>query len=460
MRVQSLRQAVFTLVATASLAFTTGCGGNTTVSGSVGDGLGRQEQGLSRGSTLPDGLGGEGTVAAATRVEAVTLVDGQAVEVVASAEVDAKGFYKLTLPSGDDALILNAIDADGKVIASALLESTAETDTAIAPTMDSESSLEAHVYAEMRATSEAFVNATDVRARITQKLAAEVRESRDDAQKKRERIGALAAGIRAAQEAQVKAHAEAGLTVSQEELARAHAEAGLTLNAALAAGTNAAEAYATFFESIAAKLEERGVEEKEQADGERQASASFRVVVEAKLDADPMVELAAIAAASAEARASALAVEAVLEAANASAEAKAKAVEAAKTLRARLATAANAAAAAEAFAAFSASIATDASASGTVLGQTFGVSIVEELAVDTAVSATLAAGASLDASLDALVTAGDSVDPVAVASAVATAYDTYATTVRAQATALGALGAGATPAVELLLIAEGGFRFR
>jgi hypothetical protein len=70
------------------------------------------------------------------------------------------------------------------------------------------------------------------------------------------------------------------------------------------------------------------------------------------------------------------------------------------------------------------------------------------------------AAATLDASLDAAASTAvtsSGADVTLLATKTAEAYHTYATAVRAQASALSAFGARATPAVEVLLVAEGSF---
>lgn len=446
-----------------AVGLTTGCGGGVEVKGRVGDDLGSQEQGLS--TVFPSqATGGEGTVAAATRVQASIVNSEGVLEVVGEAEIRGGGEYTLTVPEGEDVVLIQALSSEGEVEALTLLERTDLSGAIQAAPMDSETSLEALVYLSMRAQGASEANAVDLRGRITRAMATEVQKGQDDAGKSQERIEALAKAIHAAQEAEVQAWAKAGVQLSQAEMFALEAEAGLGLSAALAKGESAAEAHAAFFEATRAKLEEKGLEAKEQAEAEREASASFRIVVKAELDAegtaDPLIDLAAVSAASAEARASGAALAAVLAAAEASEAAKEAGLAAAATLKTEVAAATTSAAAAEAFARFSATVATNADLSTTVLGKTVGAGAAGELALDAAVNSTVSAGATLETALEGAMAQGASVDAVAVANSVSRAYGAYNDLVRAQAMALAALGAGAAPSIEILILAEGAFRFR
>src|SRR5207302_11122436 len=79
-----------------------------------------------------------------------------------------------------------------------------------------------------------------------------------------------------------------------------------------------------------------------------------------------------------------------------------------------------------------------------------------QAAVDVAVNAS----ATLDTTLNTVVATGGSVDFDAVASAVVTAYDTFATTIGAQATTLATFGAKAQPTIDVLVVVQGSFRLR
>ena len=124
------------------------CGGSDAkVRGRVSDEVGTQAQGQVRAQ---GGLGGSGTVAAASQVRVSSVGPGGTLEAQGEAEVQAGGTYELSVPAGEERLVLQALDTSGKVMASALLETSGEAgETAVAPPMDSESSLEAEVFLQM-----------------------------------------------------------------------------------------------------------------------------------------------------------------------------------------------------------------------------------------------------------------------------------------------------------------------
>ncbi|HZI03474.1 MAG TPA: hypothetical protein VEZ71_05600, partial [Archangium sp.] len=121
------------------LGLGTGCGNTVQVKGRVTDGEGTQPQAVVAGAAP---LGGSGTVAAATQVRASTVGTDGKLTVVAEGKLEAQGRYTLEVPAGEERLVLEAVDASGQVVASALLEAAAEGKDAVAPPMDSETSLE------------------------------------------------------------------------------------------------------------------------------------------------------------------------------------------------------------------------------------------------------------------------------------------------------------------------------
>jgi hypothetical protein len=440
----------------------TACGEDTVeVKGRVTNAAGQQQQGLGEGAPA---LGGEGTVAAASKVQASSVGSGGQLSVLADAEVGANGSYTLELPPGSERVVLEAVDSSGKVVASALLDATVEgEDTRTAPPMGSESSLEAEVFVRMvkDGASVESVDTVDLRSRINTELAQSVvAESDADAQKS---VGALAAAVRAAQEAEVKAYAQAGFTTSQEALFHASLEASAALDAALDAGTKSAkDAYAEFYAALRAATPE--VDEKEEAEAERAASASFRITVDGRLSTGSSAgtaDAAVRSAASLEAYAAEAAVEAILRGANAADTTLAKARAAASALHANLTSATNASAAAQAWAAYSVSLASSSNVSASIVGTQLGVNATNQAALQGSIDASARASATLNTSLGLaleLVSVTGTINTTAVAEQVVKSFSTYNAAVRAQAQALSAFGANAAPAVELLLIAEGSFQ--
>jgi hypothetical protein len=445
------------------LGLGTGCGGNTVqVKGKVTDGEGSQPQAVLAGA-VP--IGGSGTVAAATQVRASTVGQDGKLTVVAEAKLEAQGSYTLDVPAGEEHLVVQAVDASGQVVASALLEATAEGKDAVAPPMDSESSLESEIYLQMTADAGAqAVDMVDVRARITTNMAAAARQGANTAEAFHARVKALADAVRAAQQAELEMYAKAGVQTSQSALFEGELEAATALNVALDAGTSVEQAYDTFHAQLRAAAEKLGAKVEQQAQSERAASASFRATVKARLsaeDAQPLVDAALRASAGMEARASGAALSAILSAAGAADDVKQQAVAASTTLRTQVRASTSAAVAAQAFTSFSTSVASSANVQTSVLGQYLGVNVTNQLVVSTAVNATVTAAATLDTTLDAAATAAvsaNAVDVTMLATKTAEAYQAYATAVRAQASALAVFGTKATPAVEVLLVADGSFQ--
>ena len=116
---------------------TTACGEDTVqVKGKVTNTSGQQRQGLGEGAPA---LGGEGTVSAASKVQASSVGSGGKLDLLAEAEVEANGSYTLELPPGSERVVLAAVDSSGKVVASALLDAAVEGERT-APPMSARSS--------------------------------------------------------------------------------------------------------------------------------------------------------------------------------------------------------------------------------------------------------------------------------------------------------------------------------
>jgi hypothetical protein len=445
------------------------CGGGDTaeVRGRVTDQEGTQRQGIR--ALAENGLGGSGSVSTASKVRASSVGSGGTLTLVGEADISAQGSYTVEVPSGEQRLVLQAVDASGAVVASALLDASGEAgDSTAAPPMDSESSLEAEIFVRMVAdgAQAAQTNTVDLRARINANMAAAAQQGASTREAVQARVKVLAEAVRAAQEAEIRAYAKAGVQTSQSALFDAELAASAKLNAALDAGTAAETAYQTFHAELAAAADRIGAKVQEQAQGESSASVAFRVTVKARLsaqDAQPLVDASVRAAAAAEARASGAALTAILQAGAATNEASQQAGTVATSLRSSVSASTTASAAAQAFASFSASVATGADVKTTVLGSYLGANLTNQVAVSGAVSATATAAATLDAALDVAVDAAvtsSQTDITKLATGIADAYAAYASAVKAQSTVLAAFGTKATPAVEVLLVSEGSFRLR
>ena len=445
------------------LGLGTGCGNTVQVKGRVTDGEGTQPQAILSGATS---LGGSGTVSATTQVRASSVGPDGKTTVLAEGTLEARGYYTLDVPAGEERLVLEAVDASGQVVASALLEATAEGKDVVAAPMDSETSLEAEVFLQMMAdkSQAESVDMVDVRARITAHMAAAARQGASTSEAFRSRVKALADAVRAAQQAELEMYAKAGVQTSQTALFEQELTAAAALSAGLEGGGPVNELYDAFHAELRAAAERLGAKVEQQAQAERAASASFRATVKARLsaeDARPLVDAALRASAGVEARASGAALSALLSAAGAADDVKQQAVAASTTLRIQVRESTSAGLAANAFASFESSVSGSADLQASVLGRYLGVNASNQLTLGLAVQATVAAAATLDTTLDAAVSTAVSADAVNVsllATKTAEAYQAYATAVRAQATTLAVFGAKATPAVEVLLVAEGSFQ--
>lgn len=449
----TLRNTLLGALATLAL---TACGSDVQVKGKVSDGSGSQTQGLVSGAT---GFGGTGSASAAATVRAQVVLPTGELSLVTEAAVEAGGTYTLSLPEGSERIVLEAVDAKGEVVARGLLDATAGAKGGVrnAAPITSETSLEASVYMRLVAegTKPDAIDTVDLRARIDAKLGAAIAAGQDDADATAEAILALAQGVRAAQEAELKVYAKAGKAMTQEQIFQSSLEASAKLDAALDAGTGAEAAWTAFWAELRAKSE---MDERDASDGERAASASFRATVKAELgfDGDAVLTAAVRAAAAQEARAADAAIVAALKAGDASQAVIDAALEAGAALRADINAATSAQAVAQAWATWSVSVSGGASTS--VLNAYLGAEASGSTQLDAALEATAAARVSLDTALSLAVGVVSTIDVSATVGAVVTAFNTYHAAVRTQASALSALGTRASPAVELMVVAQGSFR--
>lgn len=453
------------VLAAATLLFAVGCGGPV-VRGKVSDEAGSQsQQGLTSGFA---GSGGSGTVSAAKKVELVAHAAGGGVTVVSTANVQADGRYTIDLPQNHERLVVRALSANNTVLAQAIVEvgKPKGVDPVVAPPMDTETSLEAAVLAELavQGLAGADVNSIDLRARINQRLAAEVKAHGNPTAQ----IRALAEAIAAAQRSQVRRYAELGVTVTQKDLFDAQLKAAQELNVALdarAAGASADQAYQAFYAGLEAAVEARGAKAQERAEAESAASVSFRATITARGGGtrDRVVDAAIRAAAVLEARATSAAVEATLRAAEAPAHVISAAGAAGASLRAAVAAANTEGQAATAFADFKTRVSNNADVGSTVFGSFLGVTQGNSAAASAAVNASLTAAGRLDTSLELAYQGLGNLLVVVnfnlLATETSSAFTTFRAGVRAQEATLTVYGAArAAAAVQVLVVVQGSFR--
>jgi hypothetical protein len=454
--------------AAAIAALLAGCGGSkTTVQGHVSDGSGSQSQAMTSGITS---LGGSGTATAASTVNAYTFGTDGKLNLVASGSVGAGGSYALDVPEGSTQLVIQAVDAQNQVLASAIVEAAGTSSSpATAEPMTSESSLEAQVLIDVvkQGLSIDQVNTVDLRTRIDSELAAAVSADVAAGGDLAARVNAIAVSIAAAQQAQLDAAAKAQIALTQQALFAAELSAQQKLDAALDSGSAQAQAYATFFTELAAAQASAGLDAKAQNTSERDADASFRLSLQAQVggSADTatgkaIADAAIRGSAALEARASAAAINAILVSANAAQSVKDAAAVQASTLTAQVAAAASAKADTNAFATFSANVASKSSLSSNVLGQFLGVSSDANVqaALDVSTSASTTLSASLNSVLTGVIGSTSAIDFNAIANQVVSDYAIYDASVQAQATNLAAFGTDAQAAVDLMIVANGAFQ--
>lgn len=439
------------------------CNGNLDCIVSVLRGEVREETGYQ-----PQSLGGTGSVKASTHVQVGPLQADGSIHVVASAQLSTDGKYTVDkVPVGLKKLIVQALDASGNVTSSAILEASgsASGEVVTATPMDSESSVEAQVMAQMVASGHVSLdeaNAVDVRARINANMAAAVKAAVDAGADVNVLVSGLAEAVAAAQRTQLKAYASLGVQVTGAQLFGAQMSASVKLSAALDAGTDAKQAYADFFAGLDAGAATLGLDAKQNARAESCASAAMRATVRARLgvSASAVADASARAAGSLEARTSLIATHAILAAGLAAQTIVDAATNAGNTLRASISSAADATAEVAAYVAFTAAISGSADVSGSVIGQYLAVDVTTKTSAQTTVNVAAQASATLDTTLSTVVSTTGSIDVDAIANAVVMAYTTFATTIDAQASTLVSFGAKAQPTLDLLIVVDGSFRMR
>jgi hypothetical protein len=466
-----LRNSLISLFALAALASACGGSGSANLKGRVSDDDGAQTQEVAAGITQ---LGGQGTLSSATEVRAYQVQADGSLSLQASAQVATDGSFALSVPDGATKLVVQAVNSSGAVVASGIAAGAGTSDqVAQMPPLTSESSLEAEVFLQMvkQGVSVDEANAIDLQQRITADIATRVRaQATADATAADQSVAGLASAIAAAQRTQLAAFARAGVQTSQKDLFQAELSGWQTLSADVNAATTTAaatEAYAKWYAALDAVYAQLGIDAKTENASEREASASFRVTVQAKVggqsSASQLITDAAIrAAASLEARVASKAVSAILSAGTATQATIDSATTAAAKLHTDLANATNASAAVNAWAKFTTSISGSGDLSASVLGNFLSVDGTTQATIQAAVDASAHAAGQLDTTLNsafnaALATSGQ-IDFDALASSVVNAYGDFDDAVQTQATLLTGFGTAATPAIDLLVVADGAFR--
>lgn len=426
------------------------CGDNVKVVGSVDESIASDGQGLTASGATGAAASFEGSLVVAYETDEK---DPSVQHEIATAKVQADGTYSLSIPRGSTRVTVKVFsDASAKVmIAAGLLDSAdGDSERHMAP-LNRESTLEALVFAEMAATvSIEGINTIDLRARIDAEMAAEY-FGLAGAELERARVG-LAAAVRAAQDARIKAYAKAGVNYTQVQLFQASLSAAAQVDAKLSAGVSADTAWTGYWTSIEAELQ---ISAEAMNEGERASSASFRLTIEARVDAGAFRTAAIRAAALVEAHVAHIATKAILVAGSASEAAIAAATAAGERLLADLRAAHTDAAIAGAFASWKVTV--SGQGEGSVL-RTFVQVGGSSVSLELVIAAANTANAALELALTTAANLLEALNIDGFTSAVVTAIAEHRTHVRnALESLVASLGDRRPFAISLVVVANGSF---
>ena len=382
-------------------------------------------------------LGGAAAIDAVAAL-AYQVLPGGTLVLIGEGAVQSDGSYQMSLPAGLTAVVIQAVDAAGAVVASALLETTGNGNgTTTCTPMDSESSVEAEVYLAILGAGipAETIDIIDIRIRIDDELASAVQAifaSQGDAEYE---IGALAEAIAAAQATELQVLDGAGIATTQSALFMAEMQASVLLSHALHTGEDPQAAYEVFFASIAEAIAIIGVDSETQYDCATTSSAAFLTVLYERLNvigarADTLLDAASCAAAGLVAHALAVVLNVLFVVEGAVDVVLVALADALAQLRADLATATTSEAAAAAFAALSAALVGENSVSGSILDTHLQWPLTTEALADTALLTALTAGNELGDALSlgviATLTSSEGfADPILIAEAVTSTCATH-----------------------------------
>ena len=249
------------------------------------------------GGEQDSGLAGRAAISASSRAELARVEDNGGTTVVDEAEIDASGSFSFKSARNDGVMLISTFDAEGTVIGQALVErGPRDNETISAQRISTESTVEALVYLRARQERAADdVNAADLRTRIDVDTAVAI--ARDDATDLVANVDVAASAVIAAQRARFDHYVAKGIDTAA--VVRAQADAYLAWNAS---NVDAA-ATTSLLVALSAAETDNGVSQWDNARLESEASASARLVLDARSDVDERVHVAmARAAAVVEAR--------------------------------------------------------------------------------------------------------------------------------------------------------------
>lgn len=354
-----------------------------------------------------EGFGGDGSATAATTVEAITVRDGarDPSSAQARSRVGAGGTFELVLPetTADGVVIVQALDAGGRVVARAIVERTPEPGrTESVQPLTTESSVEAAVLLDLasRDVRPSEVDVVYLRARVDGRTAAVVREAAAaDADSARGQVGALASAFLAANTATRIGLDDFGVDAAAYRSAELDLVA--SINTKLHSNTmSAAQATTELTGGLAGVRRRFSLDAEGWARIETQASTSSRLAVNSSLQSEVLVRSFDRANAVSEARAVADGLVVALGEANVPDDVMVRAAIINSTLVTSVEAASTTEGIDEAFEQWRVAIRGDGATGGSLLGAMAQGRLVELFTLDAVVNATVASGNALELALD------------------------------------------------------------
>jgi hypothetical protein len=293
------------------------------------------------------GLGGKGTLAAATKLRVSALLPGGLLSTVADVALDASGEFEVKIPLDVELLVAQVLDASGDVLGAVLAsvpDATAGATIAVAP-LDSQTSLEVKVLldaagcAGMAAGKQDLAGlALDIHALIDAQVSATLNAALDAGLDLDLAIDALANATVSAGLARLHAVVDADVALDAQVLKQGALEALADLSVGLSTDVDLAKIDATLRADLDAALGAAGVSADVRVRANVAASLAFTSSLSASLDVQvdigPLQFAAKHAAAQLEAQVSVSAIADLLKAGGANQATIDAALKAGATLKA------------------------------------------------------------------------------------------------------------------------------
>ncbi|HEY1099476.1 MAG TPA: hypothetical protein VGF99_11135 [Myxococcota bacterium] len=234
------------------------------------------------------GIAGRAAIDTSTKAELARYEDDGTTTTVEEADVDANGRFSFAAVGEDDLYVISTFDAEGALVGQALLErGPADDETVTSQPVGTESSVEALIYAQLRADGAGRddIDVTDLRNRVDLASAlviAGVADGANDAAAVGTHVAIAASAMLTAQYAYADYYAQEGIDATL--VARAHADAYLQANEALYNGEAAQETLDAAAAAVVSADVALGVSEWDSARLSSEASANVRAVLDARDD--------------------------------------------------------------------------------------------------------------------------------------------------------------------------------